>query len=183
MSAPPRQRPLLQSLFDGFVLLALLGLIVFGLYLTGYFDPVKGRYQAVDGDSLRGPEGDIRLNGIDAPEYDQQCTDDRGASYPCGLRALDALQRLTAGREVDCVIRDRDRYGRQVGDCTADGANINAEMVRQGWAIAYRRHSLAYVAEEADARAARRGIWQGFFEPPEHWRASHARSTQGGLDG
>ncbi len=32
-------------------------------------------------------------------------------------------------------------------------------MVLQGMALAYRRYSLDYVDEEADAQAVRRGIW------------------------
>ncbi len=43
-------------------------------------------------------------------------------------------------------------------------------MVSQGWALADRRYSLDYVDEEADAQAARRGIWAGEFVRPWEWR-------------
>ena len=44
-------------------------------------------------------------------------------------------------------------------------------MVREGWATDYARYSKgAYVAAQAKARAARRGIWSGRFESPEHYR-------------
>jgi endonuclease YncB( thermonuclease family) len=36
--------------------------------------------------------------------------------------------------------------------------------------LAYRRFSLDYVDEEAEARAARRGIWAGGFVKPWEWR-------------
>ena len=43
-------------------------------------------------------------------------------------------------------------------------------MVSQGLALTYRRYSRDYVDEEADARAARRGIWASEFVPPWEWR-------------
>ncbi len=43
-------------------------------------------------------------------------------------------------------------------------------MVVNGWAVAYRRFSLDYVDEEADAQAARRGIWASEFVTPWEWR-------------
>ena len=42
--------------------------------------------------------------------------------------------------------------------------------MQQGLALAYRRYSLDYVEEEADAQAARRGIWAGEFVKPWGWR-------------
>ncbi len=36
--------------------------------------------------------------------------------------------------------------------------------------LAYRRYSLDYVKEEADAQAARRGIWGGEVVKPWEWR-------------
>ncbi len=47
---------------------------------------------------------------------------------------------------------------------------LGAWMVENGWALAYRRYSLDYVDEEANAQAARRGIWAGQFVRPWEWR-------------
>jgi endonuclease YncB( thermonuclease family) len=52
-----------------------------------------------------------------------------------------------------------------------DGSDINAWMVRQGWALAY--YSEAYRTEEDEAHAARRGVWAGSFIPPWEWRRQH----------
>jgi len=41
-------------------------------------------------------------------------------------------------------------------------------MVASGWAVAYRRYSLDYVADED---AAQRNIWSGNFDMPWDWRA------------
>ncbi|MEP9353940.1 hypothetical protein ABLE93_10120 [Xanthobacter sp. KR7-65] len=46
-------------------------------------------------------------------------------------------------------------------------------MVRAGLALAYLRHD--HDAAEAEARAARRGIWAGGFEAPADYRAAHPR--------
>ena len=48
--------------------------------------------------------------------------------------------------------------------------DLNAWMVAEGWAFAYRRYSNAYVGEESAARAARRGVWRGEVVPPWEWR-------------
>ena len=48
--------------------------------------------------------------------------------------------------------------------------NINAKMVGNGWALAYRKYSKDYVSEETLAKSRREGMWRGEFEPPWEWR-------------
>jgi endonuclease YncB( thermonuclease family) len=43
-----------------------------------------------------------------------------------------------------------------------NGPDINAALVRQGWAMADRRAPAPYLAEEKAARAAKVGIWVGW---------------------
>lgn len=134
--------------------------------------------KVVDGDSLRRGVEDIRLHGIDAPELGQQCRDGRGRPYDCGGEARAALERLIGKSDVECRIRDEDRYGRGIATCFARGIELNHEMVRQGWAIAYLRHAQIYRADAKQAQAAGRGLWQGTFEFPESFRT--ARGGSGG---
>ncbi len=54
--------------------------------------------------------------------------------------------------------------------CTVVGEDLEEWMVSQGLALAYRRYSLDYVDQEANAQAARRGIWVGEFVMPWEWR-------------
>ena len=54
--------------------------------------------------------------------------------------------------------------------CRVDGADVNARMVEQGWAVAYRKYSTDYVSHETAAKAARRGLWRGDFVEPSRWR-------------
>lgn len=156
-----------------------------GLYLreSGVFEPRVGRFTVVDGDSLRNGNDNIRLHAIDAPELRQTCRDATGKDYPCGRQARAALRKLVSGRDVRCRIIETDRYGRLVAVCHAGDLDINAELVRQGWALAYRRHGLDYVAVEDEARRAGRGLWQGRFENPEAWRAADRSPNTSSLGG
>ncbi len=52
-------------------------------------------------------------------------------------------------------------------------------MVSEGLALAYRRYSLDYVEEEAEAQAARRGTWAGEFVKPWEWRRGKRLDTGG----
>jgi endonuclease YncB( thermonuclease family) len=147
---------------------------------AGWLLPEKGRFTAIDGDSLRRGESEYRLGAIDAPELHQSCLNASGHSYACGREAQKALRRLVSGKNLECRISDTDRYGRLVATCFAEDADINGEMVRLGWAVAYRRHGLDYVRAEEEARRNRRGIWQGQFETPQDWRESHRNSLRRG---
>ncbi len=71
----------------------------------------------------------------------------------------------------------RDRYKRTIGRCTVAGEDMGAWMVQQGLALAYRRYSHDYVNEEAEARAARRGIWASEFVKPWEWRRGKRLDT------
>ena len=106
---------------------------------------------------------------MDAPEGVQTCLAD-GERWPCGRQATQALAGLIDGRGVACDQRDRDAYGRVVAVCRREGLDVNAWLVENGWALAYRRHSRAYIKEESAAKAARLGVWRGEFVAPWDWR-------------
>jgi endonuclease YncB( thermonuclease family) len=139
-------------------------------------------YHAIDGDSFKVGPTEIRLYGIDAPEYRQSCTGASQLQQPCGKLARDALSELLRGRNIHCNTFDQDRYGREVSVCKDGTLDINREMVRLGWAVAYRKHAIAYVSVEAEAKKAKRGIWAWSFEMPEDYRARY-RSSQGSVLG
>jgi endonuclease YncB( thermonuclease family) len=117
----------------------------------------SGTAKIVDGDSLEIGATRIRLFGIDAPEGRQLCTRD-AKDWPCGVEATNKLRSLIGGRPIDCVQRDVDQYKRVVAVCTIGTTDLNAAMVRAGLALAYRHYSNDYVADEDDARNAKRGM-------------------------
>lgn len=137
-------------------------------------DPLsKGMAEAIDGDSLRMKGQELRLKGIDAPEYSQTCTHS-GRTVACGKEAAAALRKILARAPVTCVGYETDRYGRLLVACRSLGADIAAMQVRAGMAVAYGD----YLIEEAQARNAGAGIWAGDFEPPQEWRARHRERPQ-----
>ena len=111
---------------------------------------ISGVAFVIDGDTLKIAPERIRLHGIDAPESAQSCRAG-GKTWACGEAATRALRERIAGRPVECAERDRDRYGRIVAVCRVDGADVNAWMVEQGWAVAYRKYSTDYVSHETAA--------------------------------
>lgn len=130
---------------------------------------IVGTAEALDGDTLAFGPVRVRLHGVDAPEGDQTCRLE-GEEWDCAGAATERLAALVEGREIECLVRDVDRYGRLVAACYAGGADVGEALVRDGLAWAYRHYSLDYVAAERAAKAARRGIWQGSAMPPWKWR-------------
>lgn len=132
-------------------------------------DMFFGIGHAKDGDSLVVGEREVRLFGIDAPEWDQTCKRaDR--DWACGQDAAEELSKLVTGKDVSCTPVEIDEYGRTVAQCTANGVDLNRAMVASGYAVAYRHYSTAYVSAEESAKVNKRGIWVGTFEMPSHYR-------------
>ena len=92
---------------------------------------------------------------------------DRGRGHP---RASHAHPMRLARRPVECAERDRDRYGCIVAVCRVGGEDMNAWMVAQGWAVAYRKYFRDYLSQESAAKAQGSGLWRGEFVPPSRWR-------------
>lgn len=121
-----------------------------------------------DGDSLSFGEERVRLQGIDAPEFEQTCQRG-GPGYACGRLARDALAGLIGGRAVVCTGRQRDIYLRLLVSCRIGEVDVNRRMVAMGWAVAYGD----YKEEEEAARRSGAGLWAGSFERPREWRQTH----------
>jgi endonuclease YncB( thermonuclease family) len=130
---------------------------------------IGGHARVVDGDTVKIDGMSIRLYGIDSVEKSQTCT--RGSErWPCGQQATAALAQKIGLSVIECHARDRDKDDRVVAVCYAGREDLNAWMVRQGWAIAYTRYAADYVAQEDEARSLKRNIWSGYFMSPEAYR-------------
>jgi endonuclease YncB( thermonuclease family) len=130
-----------------------------------------GTARAKDGDSLVVGSREVRLFGIDAPEFDQTCKR-AGTNWQCGTEAAQKLAALVTGREVRCVSSGVDQYGRTLATCTVGLTDINRTMVATGFAVAFRRYSTDYVSAEESAKVNRRGLWSGEFQMPQAFRAA-----------
>lgn len=73
-------------------------LAIVALFETAAAAAPAGLGRAMDGDSLMVGETEVRLHGIDAPEYTQTCQRD-GHAWDCGGEAAYQLSKLsTASR-------------------------------------------------------------------------------------
>jgi endonuclease YncB( thermonuclease family) len=129
-------------------------------------DIISGVPRIVDGDTIEIGSTKIRLESIDAPETDQACLDAHGVCWQCGIEARDRLASYIGNRSIDCAPNGSDRYGRTLAACSIAGEDLNAWMVRQGWALAFIRYSKKYVADEVTARETKRGMRSGAFIAP-----------------
>lgn len=144
---------------------------------------IRGIATITDGDTVRLGPVRVRLEGIDAPESGQHCKMADGTDWPCGAGATKYAGELAG--VVECVVIGVDKYDRLLGTCGVldaagkpDGATLNQRMVTAGLAVAFTRYSQAYVGAEAEARAAKRGVWQGEFEMPWDFRARLKATSQ-----
>ena len=124
-------------------------------------ETLTGRVSVIDGDTFEMHGKRIRLHGIDAPESGQQCKDRNGKTYRCGQMAAKQMSGYVSGKTVKCEILDKDRYGRFIARCLANGTDVNELLVKEGWALAYRQYSKDYVGAEAQAKRNNIGLWQG----------------------
>lgn len=139
--------------------------------------------EIVDADTVYAGSAKIRLSGIDAPEMDQVCIDAAGKDWNCGIEAREKLRAFALSRPWMCELTGTDAYRRHLGSCTVAGEDVSRWLVRNGWALAFRRYSTAYVADEDFAREQKRGLWAGAFIAPWEWRhRSSATVILGGLE-
>ena len=130
---------------------------------------IRGVTSVIDGDTIHIGETRIRLHGIDAPESRQTCIAEGGV-WVCGQMATQALVNAIKGQEVKCRGNKRDRYKRLLAVCYVGDINLNAMMVSNGWALAYRKYSRDFIDIEAVAEKSRLGLWRGDFVKPWEWR-------------
>jgi endonuclease YncB( thermonuclease family) len=139
---------------------------------------INDRVAAIDGDTLKSTDAEVRIYGIDAPELDQTCTDSDGKDWPCGRTAQARLKALVARRAADCTPHSRDQFNRIVATCrTSAVPDLGEALVREGLAVNFGRDpQTPYAAAEAEAQAAKRGVWRGTFQQPSEWRQAHPRA-------
>jgi endonuclease YncB( thermonuclease family) len=131
-----------------------------------------------DGETLELAGTIYRLDGIDAPAFDQTCIDDHADSWTCGVEARDQLAKLIGGRDVHCEDLGPDAIAkkRHIGLCTVEGesTSLNQLVVRQGFALNLEPAARGrFKEDEAGANEGRRGLWKGCFIAPQEFRAGH----------
>jgi len=128
-----------------------------------------------DADTIQLGDVTYRLDGIDAPELDQVCINDQADPVTCGIDARDELIKLIAGRQVRCDDLGPEKAfpRRHIGLCSAEGEtdSLNVQLVRAGFAMDLEPSAKGrFLQDEASARDARKGLWQGCFVAPQDFR-------------
>ena len=144
-------------------------------------EEISGIPKVIDGDTVHIDNYKFRLEGIDAPEMRQQCKKESFKisffigftfykDYSCGRVSKEKLITKIDTTEIKCISSSKDRYKRYIATCYKGKTNLNQWMVRNGFAIAYRRYSKKYVPDEVYEKENKLGLWQGKFMEPEKWR-------------
>lgn len=131
---------------------------------------ITGQARVIDGDTIEVDGKGIRLHGLDAPERDQLCLNEHEILYPCGRASQAVLADFLINMPIKCQCDSYDRYKRLIAVCYGRGININAWLVEDGWAVAYRKYSSDYISNEEQAKQTQRGLWAGLFIMPWRWR-------------
>lgn len=162
----------------GFVLVVMV--LCFGIALNYWASASSGYIKIVDGDSLEIGKRRIRLQGIDAPEYIQYCFKPNKKRYSCGLRSKDYLEKMVkqSHYQINCKVVGYDRYRRELSECFSQNKNLNLEMIKNGWAVAYRTDNTDYLQAEKQAKSEKKGIWKGKFMRPEYFRRLQREENQ-----
>lgn len=106
----------------------------------------------------------IRLEGIDAPEKHQ----------PFGTKSKEHLSSLVHNKRVQVKKTGVDKYGRTLGYVIANGMEVNARMISDGYAWHFAKYNTEerLTKLEESAKAAKRGLWsEPNPVPPWEFRA------------
>ncbi len=125
--------------------------------------------RVIDGDTMKLSDGrTVRYIGVDTPEVRRR----RGGEWvrepePYAVEATEANRRLVEGRAVrlEQDVQSHDRYGRLLVYVYVDDLFVNAELVRQGYAVPLTIPPNVKYAElfrelAREARQAQRGLWR-----------------------
>jgi endonuclease YncB( thermonuclease family) len=128
-----------------------------------------------DGDTIQLAGVTYKLDGIDAPEFDQMCIDEHAEPWACGVVARDHLAGLIAKRGVHCEdLGPSKAYNKwHIGVCTAEGetTSLNQMLVLQGFALNVEADANGkFKQDEANARDKLSGLWRGCFVAPQDFR-------------
>ena len=155
----------------GLLLLAMLTLVAINVAPVKAAWRIEGRVtRVIDGDSLLVKEGgrvlEVRLWGIDCPEYDQ----------PYGRRAKAVSHDLLDGRSIRLEVEDRDSYGRLVALVYRGDMLVNEELVHRGTAWVYGHYCRLSICRhwrnlQRRVRSVKKGLWRERRPtPPWVWR-------------
>ncbi len=140
---------------------------------------IFGNAKVIDGDTIKINKKKVRLFGIDAPEKKQICKKAYleffififQKNYKCGEKSTLALLKKVKNKKIKCVLeKNKDIYKRFIGTCYIKNQDINKWLVKNGYAVSYKKYSKKYLLDEQYAKENKLGLWRGSFMRPDKWR-------------
>jgi len=121
--------------------------------------------RVIDGDTFITQEGEcIRLAGIDAPEYPDQCL---------SLEAKERLTELINGQEVEIEPVKKDKFGRTMAFVFKDQLLIDRILLSEGLGTTIEidsQYQPELIRAETEAQKLKKGVWSSLCQPPENCR-------------
>jgi endonuclease YncB( thermonuclease family) len=163
-------------------LIALAGLFGVWAFSDTLFpnEPIQSAQVKVrDGDTLTMMGKDVRLYGIDAPEYMQNCQNKDGKDWPCGSESRKKMVAIIGKSQVTCAPKATDKFGRIVATCsTPNVPDIALALVEAGFAAnGVDGGEGPYAVSESLAQVEKIGVWSGPFTTPADWRRANPRQN------
>ena len=139
------------------ILFSIVILINFSFTNSSEKNVAKGKARIIDGDTIEINKEKIRFGGINSPERKE-----------IGYRlAKDKLIDKVDNNIVTCVReKNKDRWGRTVGECFVNEESLSSFMVQNGYACDYVKYSKKkYAKQQEYAKSKKLGIWKMNFNP------------------
>ena len=140
---------------------------------------ISDKAKIIDGDTIVIDKNKIRFSGIDAPETNykgkKQFCYISAEKVECGKISKDSLIDKIKNKKIKCLIeKNKDYFGRYLGECFIDKESISSYMVRNGYAFDYPKYSKKkYFKDQTYAKNNKLGLWNMKFEYPWIWRKNN----------
>lgn len=128
-----------------------------------------------DGGTLQLDNVTYRLDGVEAPAFDQLCIDEHADVWTCGVEARDQLAKLIGNRQVRCddLGADPTYKKRRIGACGIEGetTSLSRMIISSGFGLNVETSATGrFQADQARAKEDRKGLWKGCFIAPQEFR-------------
>lgn len=150
----------------GFLTLIALCTLSLPPVLAAEFDgSITGKARVVSADTIVIGNAKIKLADLEGLGPKQSCFFENQI-LPCGRIASDALHSTIADKNITCALKGANIYSVLLAECRMDNTNLNAWLVKSGWAFS----DSVYQAEQKQAQSEKSGAWRFQFIFPEKWR-------------
>ena len=131
--------------------------------------------KVVDGDTIKYNKTSMRMAYIDTFEKEQECSCD-GEIIKCGIYVKNILSDFIKDKEIDCETIGKDKYGRLISECYANGYSISRYLLENGYAYLYKKNK--YSKYFKDAFNNKKGLFScEYFEHPYIYRKRNKSKT------